>query len=85
MRRRDEFDANEIIIIIVVNIDIISNSNLNNIKIILFRHQHILNTLIIIIIESKLIIRFSTSKVDIFIKLFRTFVNINDFDGINIY
>lgn len=85
MRRRDEFDANEIIIVIVVNIDIISNSNLNNIKIILFRHQHILNTLIMIIIESKLIIRFSTSKVDIFIKLFRTFVNINNFDGVNIY
>lgn len=62
---KDEIEDKGNSIIIVVNKDIINISNLNNIKIILFRHQHILNILIIIIIRRRLIYRFSTSKVDI--------------------
>lgn len=62
---RDEIEDKGITIIIVVNKDIIIISKLNNIRIILFRHQHILNILIIIMIRSILIYRFSTSKVDI--------------------
>lgn len=61
---KDEIEAKDIIII-AVNKDIINISRLNNIRIILFRHQHILNILIIIMIRSKLISEFSTSKVDI--------------------
>lgn len=83
--KRDEIDDREIIVIKIVNRDIINISRLNNIKIILFRHQHILKILIIIIIIIKLMGDSSTSKVDIFIKLFRTFVNVNDCWGINIY
>lgn len=48
-----------------INKDIISISNLSNIRMMFFRHQHILNILIIIMIYNILINRFSTSKVDI--------------------
>lgn len=57
----------DVVIIILVNRDIISISNLNNIKMIFLRHQHILEVLMIIIIIIIFIIEFSTSKVDIFI------------------
>lgn len=62
---RDEIEDKGIIIIIDVNKDMINISKLSSIRIILLRHQHILNILIIIMIRSKLINRFSTSKVDI--------------------
>lgn len=61
----DEIDHVDIVSIKEVNNDIISISKLNNIKIIFFRHQHILSILIIIMINIKFIFRFSTSKVDI--------------------
>lgn len=82
---KDEIDDKEIIVIRIVNKDIINISKLRSIKMILFRHQHILRVLIITIIINKFIDRLSTSKVDIFIKLFRTFVNINNCRRFNIY
>lgn len=51
--RREDKDDIDIYIDIIVNSDIINISNLNNIKIIFFRHQHILRNLIIIIIFIK--------------------------------
>lgn len=67
----------DIFIVIIINKEIINISSLNIIKIIFFRHQHILIILIKIIIF--VILDFSTSKVDIFYKLLRTFGNINFF------
>lgn len=61
----DEIDKIDIFIIKIMNNDIINNSILNNIKIIFFRHQHILITLIIIMKINMFISWFSTSKVDI--------------------
>jgi len=50
-----------------INKEIRRSSNLRSIIIIFLRHQHILRVLIIISIFIRLIIEFSTSKVDIFI------------------
>lgn len=47
--------------------EINKNSILNNIKMMFFRHQHILKMLNRIIVVLKFIEEFSTSKVDIFI------------------
>lgn len=65
--------------IIIRNNDIIRSSNLNSMGIINFRHQHILIILIIMVVLIKVIHEFSTSKVDILFKLFRTFVDIRIF------
>lgn len=78
----DDVDSN---MIMSVNIDIISNSSLNNIMIMFFRHQHILIILIIIRVFMKGILEYSTSKVDIFVKLYRTYVNINLFSRDTFY
>lgn len=75
--KRDDTDDIEIVFIMIVNIDIINNSNLRSIRIIFFRHQHNLAVLIIIMSIIILIIEYSTSKVDVLVKLFRTFDNIN--------
>lgn len=66
-----------------VNKVIIKSSSLNIIRMIFFRHQHILVILMVIIIF--VIFRFSTSKVDILYKLFRTFGNYNYCNEIIIY
>lgn len=72
----NENSIGEFIEIVVVEYNVvINNSKLNNIIIIFFRHQHILIILIISIIFINKIIRSSTSKVDILIKLYRTFGN----------
>lgn len=65
--KSDEIDEIDMDDIISINSDIIIISNLNSIKMIFLRHQHILAVLIIIINNNILIYRFSTSKVDIFI------------------
>lgn len=82
---KKEYEDKDNISIIAVNSDIINISSLNNIRIILFRHQHILSVLIIIISNKMLILDFSTSKVDIFIKLLRTFVNTDNYSWNIIY
>ena len=79
---KDNIEDVAIYIDIKVNNVIINSSNLNIIKIIFFRHQQILKILIINMI---FIMIFSTSKVDILIKLFRTFGNIIFIIGINFY
>lgn len=50
---------------IVINKEINNSSNLISIMMIFFRHQHILISLIVIIIFMNIILEFSTSKVDI--------------------
>lgn len=59
----NEIDVNDKVINEYNEINV--SSNLNNIKIIFFRHQHILIILKVIIITLRLILDFSTSKVDI--------------------
>lgn len=63
---KDIIDDDVIIISIIMNRVIIIISNLRSIKMIFFRHQHILIVPIIIMNIIILILRFSTSKVDIF-------------------